>query len=153
MALEVEFTEIEPQLSLSIGTRSPQKDLPEVIGKSYKEIAEYINTVGAQYTGAPFVIYYNMDMNDLDIEIGFPVDKQYDGHNSIKSSEVPGGKVFKVTHIGPYSDLKQTYEQIIAYINENKIETAGYVCESYPNDPAVTPPAELKTDITFYLKD
>ena len=153
MALNSEIIEIKPQASLSVRTRTSHQNLPETIGKSYEAIQKHINVTGAKCTGDPFVFYYNMDMNDLDVEIGFPVEKEHEGAGDIKSSKIPGGKVIMFTHVGPYSDLGITYNEIMAYINENKVETTGVVCESYPNDPAATPPAKLRTDIKFYLKD
>lgn len=153
MSLKYETKEIAPQTSLVIRTRTSLRNLPETISKSYEIMRKYIKGVNVQCTGSPFVIYYNMDMSDLDVEIGFQVDKKYAGKENIKSSEVPGGKVMMVTHIGPYKELEKTYKEAMAYISENKIETAGIVCESYPNDPGVTPPAELQTDIMFYLKN
>jgi effector-binding domain-containing protein len=152
MPLKYEIKEVAQHASLAIRTRTSLQSLAETIGKSYGIIGKYISEVKAQCTGAPFVIYYNMDMNDLDVEMGFPVDKKYAGNENIKSSEVPGGKVLALTHIGPYNELERTYKEAMAYISENKIETTGIVCESYPNDPEVTPPAELQTDIMFYLK-
>ena len=37
------------------------------------EIAQYLAEQSEQPAGAPFVAYYNMDMQNLDVEIGFPV--------------------------------------------------------------------------------
>ncbi len=153
MSLKYETKEIAPQTSLVIRTRTSLQNLPETIGIAYGIIGKYIGEVNAKCTGVPFVIYYNMDLNDLDVEIGFPVAEKYAVKENIKSSEVPGGKVMMVTHIGPYNELEKTYKEAMAYISENKIATAGIVCESYPNDPGVTPPAELQTDIMFYLKN
>ena len=58
---------------LSIRTHSPVGNLPQVLGQCFGKVIEYIVSLNEQPAGAPFVCYYNMDMQNLDIEIGFPV--------------------------------------------------------------------------------
>ena len=69
------------------------QDLREVLGKSYGSIMAYLMELGEQPVDAPFTAYYNMDMQNLDVEIGFPVGKALPGRGEIQASTIPGRAV------------------------------------------------------------
>src|SRR5690554_1619214 len=77
---------------LSIRTRTAVNKLPKVLDEAYGSIMQYLEEIGEYPSGAPFVAYYNSDMQDLDVEIGFPVWEVLPGKNEIKPSEIPEGK-------------------------------------------------------------
>ena len=101
--------------------------------------------------GPPFTAYFNMDMDDLDVEIGFPVPVSLPGKGDIQASEVPEGKAATCLYTGPYSDIGQGYEALTAWINEHGYQPTGVAYEFYLNDPNITPPPELMTQIVFPL--
>ena len=88
-SIEVKKELAQPVLSIRTGAKV--QNLPLVIGESYGKIMQYMDKIGQQLTGVPFVAYYNMDMEDLDIEIGFPVAEPLEGSAEIRSSEIPAG--------------------------------------------------------------
>ena len=138
--------------TLSVRTRSRVEDLPKVLGETFCTIAQYLGELGEQPAGPPFTAYYNMDMQDLDIEIGFPVSKKLSDKDNIKASEIPPGRVATCLHTGPYSEIGPAYNAISQWIQDNGYEPIGMVYEMYLNDPDQTPPQELKTQIFFPLK-
>lgn len=72
MDYNFELSEKPAQHTLSIRTRTRLADLPQVIGEAYGAIIEYLNEIKEAPAGAPFTAYYNLDMEDLDVEMGFP---------------------------------------------------------------------------------
>jgi hypothetical protein len=70
MSFNIECQEKEAFPVLSMRTRTPVSNLPSVLGEAYDLVAKYITEQGGEFAFAPFVAYYNMDMNDLDVEIG-----------------------------------------------------------------------------------
>jgi len=74
-----ELSEQPAQATLSIRTRTKMESLPQVIGQAYHAIFEYLNEIKESPVGAPFTAYYNLDMEDLDVEMGFPVAKPLTG--------------------------------------------------------------------------
>jgi effector-binding domain-containing protein len=153
MSFKYEITTQKTQPAVSIRKRTSVSKLPDVIKDSYESIAKHLEQTGGECSGAPFAIYYNMDINDLDVEMGFPVASSIKEKGEIKNSAIPVGKVVAFSHIGPYSELEKTYGYAINWMKENNFEGSGIVCEMYPNDPAVTPQDELVTEIKFYLKN
>ena len=152
MNYNCELKEQAAQPALSLRTRTPVQDLPQVIGRAYGAILQYLGELGEYPASAPFAAYYNMDMQDLDVELGFPVAKKLPGKGEIKARQIPGGKFATCLHIGPYSEVGPAYEALSQWVKDNGYEAIGVSYEVYLNDPSQTPPHELRTQIMFPLK-
>ncbi len=152
MTYECEMKEQAAQPVLSVRTRTAVENLPQALGQAYGVIAQYLSELGLQPAGPPFAGYFNMDMQDLDVEIGFPVAVQIEGKGDIKNSEIPAGKVAVKLFKGSYSDIEPAYNELMEWITREGREATGIVYEFYLNDPAETPPEELLTQILFLLK-
>lgn len=152
MAFQCEIRELAAQPTLSIRVRTPIHGLPQLLGESYGKIAGYLADLGQGPAGAPFVAYYNMDMQDLDVEIGFPVAKTIQGKGEIQASQVPGGKLGYALHTGRYSDIAPAYDVLTQFVKEQGYEPTGVSYEFYLNDPEETPQEQLQTQIVFPLK-
>jgi effector-binding domain-containing protein len=152
--MQYEFKTIEmlPQTVLSIRTRTSVVQLPKVLDRIYTTIFQHINEMGEQPAGPPFVAYYNMDMQDLDIEAGYPVTKALPVKGDIQVSALPAGEAASGMHTGPYDQLPPTYNAMLAWMQEQGLEAAGTVYEFYLNDPSQTMPEDLKTQILYPLK-
>ena len=107
MTYNCELLERSAQPVLSIRTHATVQNLPQVLGQSYGAIAQYLGQIGQQPAGAPFAAYYNLDMQNLDLEIGFPVAGQVAGQGEIQTSEIPGGKLL-------------TWDEIDAEVREHR---------------------------------
>jgi len=152
MAFQCEIKEQSAQPTLSIRARIPIDGLPQLLGESYGKISAYLAELDEQPAGAPFAAYYNMDMQDLDVEIGFPVAKQIQGKGDIQASQVPGGKQGVALHTGRYGDIAPAYDALAGFVKEQGYEPTGISYEFYLNDPEKTPQEELQTQIVFPLK-
>jgi effector-binding domain-containing protein len=152
LTYECEVKEQPLQPTLSVRTRASVQELPQVLGQAYGAIYQYLCGLGEQPAGPPFTAYYNMDMQNLDIEIGFPVSKQFSGKDNIQAGEIPAGKIATCVHIGPYTDMPPAYAALSEWIKENGYEATGVAYEIYLNDPGQTPPQELMTQIVFPLQ-
>ncbi len=152
MSYQCEITERAPQPVLSIRTRVTVQDLARVSGQSYGAIAQYLGELGEQPAGAPFAAYSNMDMQDLDVELGFPVTRPLPGKGDIQPGEIPGGLLASVMHVGPYSDCGPAYEALTQFAKDQGHTPTGAAYEMYLNDPTVTPPEQLMTQVMFPLQ-
>jgi len=152
MKYDCKMVEQPAQPTMTVRTRSSVQNLPQILGPNFVKIRQYIESSGEQMAGAPFVAYYNMDMQDLDIEIGIPVSKKLPDKDEIKACEMPAGKYATVVHIGPFSEMEPTYNALTEWIAKNGYEATGVAYEVYIDDPQKTSMAELKTQILFPLK-
>ncbi len=151
MEYRCELLDRSSQPTLVIRTRTPARSLPQVVGQAYGAIMAYAGQLGVLPSGAPFVAYYNMDLEDLDMEIGFPFGQKLAGNGQILASEIPGGKSATCLHVGPYDQLGAAYEALQKWMQANGYVPAGVAYEFYLNDPQATPPTALQTRLVFPL--
>lgn len=153
MSYECEAQTLAAQPVLSIRTRGAVENLPALLGESYMKIIQYLGPTGEQPAGPPFVAYYNFDMQDLDIEIGFPVAGPLPGQGDIQHREIPAGRYAMVLYVGPYDQCEPAYNALNEWITQNDHEVTGVAYEFYLNDPGTTAPQDLQTRILFPLKN
>jgi effector-binding domain-containing protein len=151
MEYKCEVLEKTPQPTVSIRTRTSVQDLPQVMGTTYARLGAYLGELGECPAGAPFAAYYNMDMQDLDVEIGLPVVRRLPSSGDIQAGEIPGGKFAGCQYNGPYQDIGPAYEALSQFVHQNGRQPSGVAYEYYLNDPAETKPEELMTYIVFPL--
>jgi effector-binding domain-containing protein len=149
MTLQFSIVQREAQPTLVIRTRSSVGELPRVLGEAYQKIAEYLASIQANPSGPPYVGYHNDDMQDLDLEIGFPVAHTGAGEAEIQASEIPAGTYATTIHTGPYEEIAEPYNQLMQWIEAQSLQPAGPAYELYLNDPDNTPKEALQTLILF----
>ena len=147
-----ELIERPAQPVLSIRARTSVQNLPILFGKVYGIIGQYLGELRQQPSGAPFTAYYNMDMQDLDVEIGFPVARPLPGKGEVLAGEIPAGRYAACLHIGPYDAIETAYNALQAWLKEHGHEATGVSYEFYLNDPQQVPPQELQTQVLFPVK-
>ncbi len=152
MSLKCEVKELPVQHTLTVRTRTAMENLPQILGEAYGAIMAYLGELGENPIGAPFVIYYNLDMQDLDVEIGFPVSKKIADKDNMKASEIAAGKFGTAVHVGPYDTMEPSYEILNQWIKDNGYEVEGPAIELYFNDPREVGPENTLTEIQFPLK-
>ena len=152
MSYKCEVKEQTTQPTLVIRTRVSVQDLPQTLGEAYGAIAQYLGELGEQPAGPPFVAYHNMDMQNLDVEIGIPVSRKLADRDDIQAGEIPGGKAATCLYVGPYAEIELAYTALSEWMKDNGYKATGVAYEMYLNDPEETPPQELQTQIAFPLK-
>jgi effector-binding domain-containing protein len=151
MTYPCEITDQAAQPILTIRTRTSIQDIAQALGQAYGEIFGYLGEQGVQPAGMPFTMYYNMDMSDLDIEIGVAVERPVPEKSAMRLGELPAGKIAACLYTGPYSDCGPAYEELQRFVQEQGYEAAGVAIEYYFSGPDV-PPEETQTRIVFPLK-
>ena|SRR3989339_2026747 len=152
MEYNFEIIETLEQPALSIKTVTSITNLPQEIGKAYSSITAYLSELGEYPKDAPFSAYFNMDMENLDVEMGFPTNKQLEGCGNIISSVIPAGKKATCMYKGAYKDIAPVYEAMTKWMKDNNHIPINVVYEIYYNSPMEVPESELLTKIVFPLK-
>ena len=148
---KIELIETAEQPVLSVKKVTSVTNLPQEIGSAYHTIMDYLAELGEQPVDVPFTAYYNMDMENLEIEMGFPVGKKIAGKGEIISNVIPAGKKVTCLYKGPYKDMVPTYEAINKFITDNGYKPSGVVYEYYFNSPMEVPESNLLTKIVFLV--
>lgn len=152
MSHQCEILEQAERPTLSIRTTASVQGLPQALGQAYGAIAQYLGESGEFPAGPPFVAYYNMDMENLDVEIGFPVSRKVPGRGNIQDREIPTGKYASCLYTGPYNEIGAAYQALSEFVARSGYEATGVSYEMYLNDPKETSPQELRTQVLFPLR-
>ncbi len=152
MSYLFQIVETEKQPVLSVQTTTSVEKMPNLIGPVYHSIVNYIIESGEEPVGPAFIAYYNMDMENLNIEIGFPISKEIEGKGDISLRYIPAGKKATGFHKGPYNEIGPLYDRLASWISEKGYEPTGVVYEYYYNSPQEIPESELLTKVEFLLK-
>lgn len=152
MSYNCQLVERPAQPSLVIRTHTPVQNLSQVMGQAFGAIAQYLGQKGEQPAGPPFAAYHNMDMQNLDVEVGFPVAHALPGQGDIHASQIPGGQQVICLHVGPYDKIGAAFEALTQWLQSHHREASGIAYEVYLTDPTDTPPEALQTQVMFPLK-
>ncbi len=124
---------------LSVRGTTTMENMSQVIGEGYSRIGAYLAEAGTYPSDAPFVVYHNMDMQALDIEMCFPVAKALPGNAGVKSGTVAAGKFVCGMYRGPYEDIGPAYEEMTKWMEEKGLKDNGVFHECYLNGPEGSP--------------
>jgi effector-binding domain-containing protein len=150
--LEIRVEELNEQPVLYIRTKTSLDRLPKVIGENYQKIMAYLQQLNTPPVGAPYTAYYNLDVQNMDVEMGFPVVKPLTGKEEIQSREIPAGRAVVSLYKGAYSGMEATYNEIFKWLGEKSYQPTGVFYEYYYNSPQEVPESELLTRIVIPLK-
>jgi effector-binding domain-containing protein len=151
MTYQFEIKERAAQPTLFVRSICAVQDLPKFFGKTFGDIIQYLESLGEQPTGAAYAIYYNMDMQALDMQAGFPVVHPIPGKGDIQSGEIPAGRYASGLNIGPYDKMEPFYDALNQWVKAQGGEVTGVAFEWYFSPPE-TPPQEVKTEVWLALK-
>jgi len=129
----IEILKQKEQPTLTIRTLAKVEELPVLIGESYGKIEAYLKELGELMTDVPFVAYHNLDMQNLDVEIGFPVSKEFPPKDNIKAGSIPEGRIIFCMYRGAYSEIEPVYNEMAKWIEDNGYQAVGTSYEYYYN--------------------
>ena len=124
----------------------------------FQRICEFAFSKNIQITTYPAFLCHETTVEEVqkadeegnaDIEVVFPISElvEITGDDEIKVYELPGGKMAKIIHKGPYEECALTYEKLFSWIAEKGKRISGPVREVYLNDPREVQPEEILTEI------
>lgn len=151
MDYEIELVEKEAMPALAIRKTVRAENLRHEIGSAYAAIASHMKELGASEPGKPYVAYFNMDMQHLEVEMGFATETEYPGFGDVVGAHIPAGQWVSIIHKGPYKEMGHSYTVASRWMQEHGIEAHETVYEHYLNDPAMVPESELLTKIEFFF--
>ncbi len=152
MSQVCEVVELASQPAIAVRARTNFRELSKIIDEAYDAISQYLGQMGEQPAGPPFVGFFNVGTDDLEVEAGFAVSRKIKGEGRFLSVETPGGRVGVCLHTGPYSESHAAYAELTRTVQELGLEPTGVSYEFYLNNPMDTSPEQLQTRIVFPLR-
>jgi effector-binding domain-containing protein len=117
------------------------------MGSLFGEIMGTLQSTGGSPAGMPFSRYHHMGDTDVDLECGIPVSSAIETSGRVNECELPAGKVATVTHVGPYDQLRTSWDAIMGWVQSEGLTLNGAPWEVYVDDPTKVAPTELRTEI------
>ena len=148
----ISVIEVKPQRV--IGLR--QKGSYRLIAELFPRLFQFAMENNIQIAGHPLFICHEITKEEVkkadaegtaDVEVAVPIAGDIEGSGDIACYELPGGKMVKTIHKGPYHACEPTYDKLYKWINENGKKICGPVRETYLNSPAEVSEEELITEI------
>ena len=150
----MEIKTVEAKKTAMVRSTVPLSELSNLMGKAYGAIGAMAQQGALQIMGPPFALYHNMDMNALDVEVGFPVAADVENHGEVKTGVIPASRVASAIHKGAYAQMERTYKELQAFVaSQGEKADESMMYEYYLNDPAKVAEEDLLTEIYFILKD
>jgi len=148
---KINLYEQPEQYVLTIRNMINFNDYPIVAGQAYQKIMDYAAKEELLLSGGPFVCYHNVDLEHLDVEMGFPIAKKVIGADDIVGNTIPAQKVVSGIFLGPYGDSDRLMEEMMQWIKEHNLEQKEQIYHYYLND-GDRPESEFLTRIVIPIK-
>jgi inorganic pyrophosphatase len=136
---DVEVQQLEPQLVAGIRAITTQDGIASTFASLLPEITEYLKEHEVSSTGAPYVRYFHVGADRVDMEVGMTVAGSVEGNARIELGELPGGAVATTTHTGPYEGLADAYAALVEWIRGQGRQETGTPWEVYASHPGEDP--------------
>jgi len=152
MIAEVTIVNVQPQTVIGVRKRGRYEEIATMLVGLYM----FAMGRGIEIAGPPVFVCHEAtpedvkkvaEEGDADIEVALPVSLEAEGCDSVKRYELPGGRMAKIVHKGPYQESLSAYEKLYAWLGEQGKKPTGPVREVYVNDPRDIPPEEILTEI------
>jgi len=149
---DITIVEVPPQQVVGIRKTGSYTLIPELL----MQLAGYIMENKIAFAGMPTSIYHETspecvkEANEKGtalVEVVWPVAGMVSGSGNIEVYTLPGGKMVRTVHKGPYETCEPTYLALFSWIEKQNLQISGPVREIYPNDPREVKPEEILTEI------
>ena len=133
---------------------------------AWDEVYEWLKSQDIEPSGPAIIRYLTTDMSkELDIDVGFTVDRAVKGNDRITADFLPAGRYVTLLYTGPYKG-KGIFKATVALLewakgNKVKWDTSKKKgvewwngrAEYYFSDPATEKdPSKFKTELAFLVK-
>jgi len=134
---------------------------------AWDEVYDWMKSKDIKPSGPAIIRYLTTDMSkELDIDVGFTVDKAVKGNKRITADFLPAGRYATLIYTGPYkgNGIFKATVALLDWAKENKIkwnvakkkgvEWWNGRTEFYFSNPSIEKdPKKFKTELAFMVKD
>lgn len=128
----------ETQLCYIVSIRKTinfMKEYSSFFGESISKVSNYLEKNSVLTSSAAMACFHNMDLEHLDIEVGFYVAHEIPNTENITCKISEPYKVVTTIDMGPYEKQDSTLMEIFEYIKEHNLEMQGPIFYYYLNEP------------------
>jgi AraC family transcriptional regulator len=130
-------------------------DISKNMGTAFSAVADFAEKHQLSSVGNALSVYYTYDPAVMTFRAGFIVSPEdaEKAEGDILADTLPAGEVLNFIHRGPYAKLRDSYAEMMAFIEENALKISAPTVEIYLNNPSqVADESELETDVYVGVK-
>ena len=149
---EITIVDVAPQKVIGKRKKGNYTDLADLL----PEVFEYVDTNNIQIQGPPVYLCHETSVDAVeqantegtaDLEVAIPITGNAQGTEEYQCYDLPGGKMAKILHKGPYETVGETYDKLFRWLGQHQYQITGPLREVYISDPSEVAPEELLTEI------
>jgi effector-binding domain-containing protein len=149
--------EVQPMsyvgLSHTMSSQNP-RDISEQMGKMYSELMKVLQKANIPLKGHPFCIYPSYNEESIEMICALPVDQNVKLPAAYKIQRLDKVKAVKGIHVGNYSSLETSHNQLMKYLEFKNRDLIGAPWEVYITDPSAEPdPSKWITEIYYPINN
>lgn len=145
-----------PGVTLAVVHRKArQAALKDVIPPACGLVYETVKRNQQPGVGRLVAVYSDRVDDVLSVAVGVEVSPPMIESGELVSLTLPAGRVLTLTHMGPYDQLKNTFDALHAHAKQNSIpigwpcwETYGHWQPAWNEDPSL-----IRTDVSYSIAD
>lgn len=154
---EITIVDVPPQQVVGIKKTGNYTLIPQIL----MQLAGYIMENRIAFEGMPTFVCHEtspecvkdaQEKGTALVEVVWPVAGKVTGSGDIGVYTLPGGKMVRTVHKGPYETCEPTYLALFSWIEAHTLHIAGPIREIYPNDPREVKPEEILTEILVPIR-
>jgi effector-binding domain-containing protein len=142
MTVTIEIEDVASQRVASTRATTIPAEIGATFGQKIKVVGAFLQRTGAKMAGPPYARYFNYSPEDVDMEIGAPIDGDVSGDDNVEVHDMPGGRVAAAIHLGRYEGLAETYDELATWISRHGFDREGAPWEVYIAYPGNEPEPE-----------
>ena len=146
MAYEILTANLPESEAVAIRKTLPMSELQGFFDSAFLDLNEVIRGAGASSVGPPFVRYYSVKPDAVDVEAVMSCDRPVQVSGRIKQLHLEAAQAAIVRHVGRYDKMKPAYEAIEQWMSNNGKRPTEAPREVYVTTVAEVPdPSEWVT--------
>ena len=131
---EISVRQLPEQYFLSVrATIDFFAEYSDFIGKAIGDILPAIEENGAFPSSGLTVCFHNMELEALDVEVGFTVAQPIQPRGNVKLAKLPARTIAMTIDRGPYEQQDPTLEALMKWIPDNGYKAVGGIYYHYLN--------------------
>ena len=131
------------------------RDISQNMDIAFAKVAEFVAAHQITSMRNSLSVYYTHDDKKMTFRAGFIVSAEdtQRAAGEVRGDRLPAGRVLNFIHRGPYAKLRDSYAEMMSYLESESLSISAPTAEIYLNDPSsVASEDELETDIYVAVK-
>lgn len=129
------IVEVAPQRAAVVHVTVPRAQIRAVMGPAIGEVLATIAAQGIAAGGPWFVHHLRTDPAVFDLHVGVPIDGPLAATGRVVAATLPGGRVARAEHVGPYEGLGAAWGALNAWVRAGGHVAGAELWEVYAVGP------------------